>query len=191
MKSLKKWNPVLKISYHTHIYNTLLFIFIIPYHSFFHCSKFNMGVVDQLSKMCSFTHTKNSLHKRRKKPLQTVVLKVKMDCDGCERKVRHAVKSLRGVRSYEVNRKLSRVSVTGYVEQAKVLKRIKSTGKHAEPWPYAPYNMVPYPYVPGVYDKKAPTGFVRKPTQPVSPNDYGEKYTWLFNDDNTNACSIM
>ncbi|KAJ6796950.1 heavy metal-associated isoprenylated plant protein 21-like [Iris pallida] len=152
-----------------------------------------MGALDDLSDFCSLTETKKSLTTiRRKKPLQTVDLKVKMDCDGCERRVRHAVSSIRGVISAEVNRKTSRVTVRGHVEASTVLKKVKSTGKHAELWPYVPYNLVSYPYVPGVYDKKAPAGFVRKSAQAVaSPNALEEKYTWLFNDDNPNACSIM
>jgi len=91
-----------------------------------------------------------------------------------------------------VNRKQSRVTVSGHIEPGAVLKKVKSTGKKAELWPYVPYTMVAYPYVAGVYDKKAPSGFVRKAPQAMpSPNAMVEKYTWLFNDENPNACSIM
>ncbi|KAL5718873.1 Heavy metal-associated isoprenylated plant protein 20 [Ranunculus cassubicifolius] len=61
---------------------------------------------------------------------------------------------MKGVRSVQVNRKQSHVVVSGYVEPNKVLKRIKSTGKRAEFWPYVPYNLVAYPYVSQAYDKK-------------------------------------
>lgn len=92
----------------------------------------------------------------------------------------------------DVNRKQSRVTVTGYVDPNKVLKRVKSTGKRAEFWPYIPYNLVSYPYVAGAYDKRAPAGFVRNVTQAVPPsNATDEKITHLFSDDNPNACSIM
>ncbi|XP_058088551.1 heavy metal-associated isoprenylated plant protein 21-like isoform X2 [Magnolia sinica] len=115
-----------------------------------------------------------------------------MDCDGCERKVKNAVSSMKGVRTVDVNRKQSRVTVTGYVEPNKVLKRVKNTGKRAEFWPYVPYNLVYYPYVSQAYDKRAPSGYVRNVTQAL-PNPTGpdETFTTLFSDDNPHACTIM
>uniref|UniRef100_A0A175YQB5 HMA domain-containing protein n=1 Tax=Daucus carota subsp. sativus TaxID=79200 RepID=A0A175YQB5_DAUCS len=134
-----------------------------------------MGVLDHFSDLCSVSSTRKS----RRKPFQTVDIKVKMDCDGC-------------VKSVEVVRKQSRVSVTGYVEPHKVLKKVRSTGKRAEFWPYIPYNLVTYPYAPQAYDKKAPSGYVKNVAQALpSPNTPMVKYTSLFSDDNPNACSIM
>lgn len=147
-----------------------------------------MGVLDHLSDLCSVSSTRKS----KRKPMQTVDIKVKMDCDGCERRVKNAVSSMKGVKSVEVIRKQSRVSVTGYVEPNKVLKRVKSTGKIAELWPYVAYNLVSYPYVPQAYDKKAPAGYVKNVVQALpSPNAPAERYTTLFSDENPNACSIM
>ncbi|KAJ4709781.1 Heavy metal-associated isoprenylated plant protein [Melia azedarach] len=115
-----------------------------------------------------------------------------MDCDGCERRVRHAVSSMKGAKSVEVNRKQSRVTVTGYVDPNKVLKKVKSTGKRAEFWPYVPYNLVAYPYVAQAYDKKAPSGYVKNVVQALpSPNATDEKLVSLFSDENPHACSIM
>ncbi|KAK9226678.1 hypothetical protein WN943_011726 [Citrus x changshan-huyou] len=94
-----------------------------------------MGVLDHLLDLFETTP-----RGKKRKPMQTVDIKVKMDCDGCERKVRNAVSSIRGAKSVEVNRKQSRVTVTGYVDPNKVLKKVKSTGKRAEFWPYVPYN---------------------------------------------------
>ena len=117
---------------------------------------------------------------------------MKMDCDGCERRVRHAANSLRGVTSVVVNRNQSRLTVTGHVESSKVLRRVKSTGKRAELWPYVPYNLASYPYAALVYDKKAPSGFVRNVAQAFStPNAQDEMLTSFFSDENPNACSIM
>lgn len=97
-----------------------------------------------------------------------------------------------GVRTVEVVRKQSRVTVSGYVDPNKVLKRVKSTGKRAEFWPYIQYNLVHYPYVTQAYDKRAPAGFVRNVVQAVpSPNTADERITYLFSDDNPNACSVM
>lgn len=98
-----------------------------------------------------------------------------------------------GVKTVDVNRKQSRVTVSGYVEPNKVLKKVKSTGKRAEFWPYIAHNLVYYPYVAQAYDKRAPSGFVRNVAQaaPVGPNAPEERFTSLFSDDNPNACSIM
>ncbi|KAF8399025.1 hypothetical protein HHK36_014891 [Tetracentron sinense] len=146
-----------------------------------------MGALDYLSNFCTVTSTRS-----KRKPMQTVEIKVKMDCEGCERRVKHSVSSMKGVRSVEVSRKQSRVTVTGYVDPNKVLKRVNGTGKKAEFWPYVPYNLVYYPYAPQAYDKKAPAGFVRNVAQAL-PGPYAadERFTSLFSDDNPNACSIM
>lgn len=100
--------------------------------------------------------------------------------------------SLAGVKSVNVNRKQSRVTVSGYVDPNRVLNKVKSTGKRAEFWPYVPYNLVAYPYVAQAYDKRAPPGFVKNVVQALpSPNAPDEKLTTLFSDENPNACSIM
>ena len=39
-------------------------------------------------------------HKHKKKQLQTVELKVRMDCDGCELKVKKALSSLSGMSTF-------------------------------------------------------------------------------------------
>ncbi|KAJ4882611.1 Heavy metal transport/detoxification superfamily protein [Raphanus sativus] len=149
-----------------------------------------MGALDYISSFCSYTY---SNAKTKRKPLQTVEIKVKMDCDGCERRVRNVVRRMKGVKSVEVNRKQSRITVNGHVDPNKVLKRVKSTGKKAEFWPYIPQHMVYYPFAPGMYDKRAPTGHIRNPTQAFpAANSAGENYVSLFSDDNVHAaCSIM
>lgn len=94
----------------------------------------------------------------------------------------------------EVNRKQHRVTVSGYVEPNKVLKRVKSTGKRAEFWPYIPQHLVYYPYASGAYDKRAPSGYVRNVVQAALPASNAapeENIVSLFSDDNVNACSIM
>jgi len=151
-----------------------------------------MGILDHLSHVCSITETKEALKLRKKRPLQTVNIKVKMDCEGCERRVKSAVKSMRGVTSVVVNPKQSKCTVTGYVEPAKVLERVKSTGKAAEMWPYVPYTMTTYPYVGGAYDKKAPAGFVRSAPQAMAdPSAPEVRYMNMFSDENVNACTVM
>lgn len=100
-----------------------------------------------------------------------------------------------GVRKVEINRKQQKVSVSGYVEANKVLKKAKSTGKKAEIWPYVPYNLVAQPYIAQAYDKKAPPGYVRRvenTSTTASITAYEQDpYITMFSDDNPNACSIM
>ncbi|OMO55581.1 hypothetical protein CCACVL1_27177 [Corchorus capsularis] len=148
-----------------------------------------MGALDYISNFCTVTSTRT-----KRKPMQTVEIKVKMDCDGCERRVKNAVTNMKGVKSVDVNRKQSRVTVSGYVDPNKVLKRVKSTGKRAEFWPYIPQHLVYYPYVSGAYDKRAPAGFVRNVVQAYptpSSSAPEENFVSFFSDDNVHACSIM
>ncbi|KAJ4952750.1 hypothetical protein NE237_029582 [Protea cynaroides] len=132
-------------------------------------------------------------HRKKKKQMQTVELKVRMDCEGCELKVRNALSSMKGVKSVDINMKQHKVTVTGYVEPNKVLKKAQSTGKKAEFWPYIPYTLVAHPYTAQAYDKKAPPGYVRKvETHTINTiNQQEEQYTTMFSDENPNACSIM
>ncbi|GMI85538.1 HEAVY METAL ASSOCIATED PROTEIN 45, heavy metal associated isoprenylated plant protein 21 [Hibiscus trionum] len=148
-----------------------------------------MGALDYISSFCTVTERKS-----KRKPLQTVEIKVKMDCDGCERRVRNAVTNMKGVKTVEVIRKQSRVTVTGNVDPNRVLKRVKSTGKRAEFWPYIPQHVTLYPYAAGAYDKRAPAGYVRNVVQAYpapSSNAPEEKFASFFSDDNVHACSVM
>ncbi|KAI4310686.1 hypothetical protein MLD38_035644 [Melastoma candidum] len=152
------------------------------------------GTIEYLSDLVSSAAGGYRLKKKKKKPEQTVDVKIKMDCDGCERKVKNALKSLSGVKKVEINRKISKASVTGYVDQAKVLKAAKSTGKKVEIWPYVPYTLVKQPYDPKAYDKKAPAGHVRNVEFSANVENIVpvyDPYTNLFSDENPNACSIM
>ncbi|KAL9261841.1 Heavy metal-associated isoprenylated plant protein 21-like protein [Drosera capensis] len=147
-----------------------------------------MGILDHVVDYCDVNTPKS----KRKKQHQTVDIKVKMCCGGCERRVKNSLSGVKGVKSVNVNRKDSRVTVDGHVEPKEVLEAVKSTGKAAEFWPYVPYNLVYYPYAAQAYDKKAPAGLVKSVPQAMpTPNAREEQYTSLFSDDNPNACSIM
>ncbi|KAI0494718.1 hypothetical protein KFK09_024861 [Dendrobium nobile] len=143
-----------------------------------------------LSSLLGYGHS----HKKNRRQLQTVELRIRMDCDGCELKVKKALSYMKGVQSVEINRKLNKVTVTGYIELNKVLKRVQSTGKKVEIWPYVPYNLVRQPYVAGTYDKRAPPGYVRN-LEAITVQSHAireeDQFTNLFSDDNPNACSIM
>ncbi|XP_042386274.1 heavy metal-associated isoprenylated plant protein 27-like [Zingiber officinale] len=155
-----------------------------------------MGVLELVSELCSLPCSHGKL--KKKKPLQTVELKVRMDCEGCERRIRHALEGMKGVRSVEVDPKQKKVTVEGYVEVKKVMRRIeRKTGKKAEPWPYVPYEVVEHPYAPGAYDKKAPPGYVRNVLSDPEAATLARasstevKYTTAFSDDNPNSCAVM
>ncbi|XP_078173697.1 heavy metal-associated isoprenylated plant protein 27-like [Carex rostrata] len=141
-----------------------------------------------------------SLHSRKKlkKQLKTIELKIIMDCEGCERKVRKALEGIKDVTEFKLEPKQKKVTVTGYIEQEKLIKRLRyKTGKRVEPWPYVPYDVVAHPYAPGAYDKKAPPGYVKNvlvdpDAAPLAQaNSLEEKYSSAFSDENPNACAIM
>ncbi|KAK2435149.1 Heavy metal transport/detoxification superfamily protein [Trifolium repens] len=156
-----------------------------------------MGALDHISDFfdCSY---RSSKYKKKLKQFQTVELKVKMDCEGCERKVKKSVERMKGVTQVEVDRKANKVTVTGYVEPSKVVNRMSHrTGKRIELWPYVPYDVVEHPYAPGVYDKKAPSGYVRNANYDPNVSNLARassaevRYTTAFSDDNPTACAVM
>ncbi|KAL5977142.1 hypothetical protein ACLOJK_021484 [Asimina triloba] len=77
--------------------------------------------------------------------MSIVELEVHMDCDGCARMVRKAISKLEGVDSIDIDMDKQKVTVTGYIEQRKVLKAVRRTGRKAEFWPY-PYDSQYHPY---------------------------------------------
>ncbi|KAK8625193.1 hypothetical protein V6N13_090068 [Hibiscus sabdariffa] len=155
-----------------------------------------MGVMDHVSDLFDCSHGGSKLKKKRKQ-LQTVEMKVKMDCEGCERKVKRSVEGMKGVTQVEVERKANKLTVVGYIEPSKVVARVAHrTGKKVELWPYVPYEVVAHPYAPGVYDKKAPAGYVRNTqdqqgTYLARASSTEVRYTTAFSDENPAACSVM
>ncbi|CAN6253260.1 unnamed protein product [Urochloa humidicola] len=148
---------------------------------------------------------------QRRCPVQAVELRVKMDCERCEREVKKALSGIRGVQHVEVNRLQQKVTVTGEVDPLAVLRRAQSTGKKAEPWPqnhpaggyyYGPATAV------ALYDGRwaahlqahdggslaSPAGYYHHPparSVEAAAAIGAEQITNLFSDDNPNACSLM
>ncbi|ESQ33965.1 hypothetical protein EUTSA_v10009052mg [Eutrema salsugineum] len=54
---------------------------------------------------------------------------VPMDCAGCEKKVRKALENIKGVHDVQIDMKQQKVTVTGSVEQKKVLKVARNITK--------------------------------------------------------------
>ncbi|CAK9134547.1 unnamed protein product [Ilex paraguariensis] len=154
-----------------------------------------MGVLDHLSDM--FDCTSGDFKHRNRKQFQTVELKVKIDCEGCERRVRRALEGMKGVSSVVIEPRQHKVTVVGYVEPQKVVSRVTHrTGKKVELWPYVPYDLVAHPYAAGVYDRKAPAGYVRYSEDPRASqlgraSSTEVRYTTAFSDENTTACAVM
>nr|XP_043625714.1 heavy metal-associated isoprenylated plant protein 28-like [Erigeron canadensis] len=143
---------------------------------------------------------------------------VNMDCPGCERKVRKALQNLDGVESIDIDMNMQKVTVTGWVDQEKVLKKIRRTGKKAELWPFPnnPERIVftqQYTDMYSYHSDPATYFHVQQPdismynynehgyrygqitsTQesPYSSTaTFGERASVAFNDENVNACSVM
>lgn len=122
---------------------------------------------------------------------------MKIDCEGCERKVRRSVEGMKGVTSVDISPKQHKLTVVGYVDPDRVVSRVAHrTGKKAELWPYVPYDVVDHPYAAGVYDKKAPAGYVRNSEDPrinqlARASSTEVRYTTAFSDENPQACAIM
>ncbi|KAL6993410.1 Heavy metal-associated isoprenylated plant protein 26 [Sarracenia purpurea var. burkii] len=161
-----------------------------------------MGALDSLSELLHFPRSHRSKKLKKSRQLQTVEIKVRIDCDGCEKKVKKSVEGMKGVTQVEVDRKQNKLTVVGYVDPEKVVGRVRHrTGKKAELWPYVPYDVVAraaHPYAPEVYDRKAPPGYVRNVVL-QDPQTSGlaragsteVKYITAFSDDNPYACAIM
>ncbi|KDP32706.1 hypothetical protein JCGZ_11998 [Jatropha curcas] len=130
---------------------------------------------------------------KKRKQMQTVALKIRMDCDGCARKVKNVLSGVKGAKSVDIDMKQQKATVTGYVEPKKVLKAAQSTKKKVELWPYVPYTLVANPYVSQAYDKKAPANHVRAvpATATITETTVDDQYTNMFSDENPNSCSIM
>ncbi|CAN1779270.1 Heavy metal-associated isoprenylated plant protein 24 [Linum perenne] len=145
------------------------------------------GTLEYLSEILS------SSKKRKRKQIQTVALKIRMDCEGCQRKVKSVLSGVKGAKKVEVDMKQQKATVTGYVDPKKVLKAAQSTKKKVELWPYVPYNLVANPYVAQAYDKKAPPNHVRAvpATAIIDQTTVDDHYTTMFSEENPNACYIM
>ncbi|KAJ6408467.1 HEAVY METAL-ASSOCIATED ISOPRENYLATED PLANT PROTEIN 45 [Salix viminalis] len=134
--------------------------------------------------------------------LSIVELLVHMDCEGCEKRIRRAISKIEGVDSLEIDMEKQKVTVKGYVEQRKVLKVVRRTGRRAEFWPF-PYDSEYYPYASQYLDESTHTtsynyyrhgfnesvhGYFPDQAYYTIPDDT----VHLFSDDNVHAyCSIM
>ncbi|KAI6673618.1 hypothetical protein NL676_001524 [Syzygium grande] len=99
-----------------------------------------------------------------------------------------------GVDSVEVDMDSQKVTVTGYVDQRKVLKVVRKTGRKAEFWPY-PYAAqyldestysTTYNYYRHGFNESIHGYF---PNQAYSTVD--DNIVFMFSDDNVHACAVV
>ncbi|KGN57433.1 heavy metal-associated isoprenylated plant protein 28-like [Cucumis sativus] len=67
--------------------------------------------------------------------VETRVLKVHVDCQGCLQRVRKLLNRIEGVYKIDINCEQQKVTVTGNVDSTILIKKLKKLGKHAELWP--------------------------------------------------------
>ncbi|CAN4105586.1 unnamed protein product [Withania somnifera] len=143
---------------------------------------------------------------------QIVEMRVHMDCQGCQSKIRKALKKLHGVDNIDIDMNMQKVTVTGWAEQKKVLKTVRKTGRRAELWPY-PYNPEYHNYMHHYYDTfySRPGTYFAPPSSSYNYYVHGynnghahgyyaelphntifdERTRHMFSDENATGCSIM
>ncbi|CAD5196805.1 unnamed protein product [Musa acuminata subsp. malaccensis] len=66
--------------------------------------------------------------------LQTCVVKVNICCDGCQKKVKKVLHKIDGVYTTTIDVENRKVTVTGNVDPAILIRKLSKAGKHAELW---------------------------------------------------------
>lgn len=66
--------------------------------------------------------------------IQTCVLKVNIHCDGCKQKVKKLLQRIEGVYQVQIDAEQQKVTVSGSVDAATLIKKLVRSGKYAEPW---------------------------------------------------------
>ncbi|KAL9230234.1 hypothetical protein vseg_005614 [Gypsophila vaccaria] len=63
-----------------------------------------------------------------------VELKVGLHCDECIKKILKAIKKIEDIETYDIDKRLSKVTVTGRVTEEEVIRVIHKIGKTASTW---------------------------------------------------------
>ncbi|KAD4983090.1 hypothetical protein E3N88_19761 [Mikania micrantha] len=66
--------------------------------------------------------------------IQTCTLRVSLHCDGCKHKVKKILQRIEGVYQVSIDAEQQKVTVSGSVDSAILLKKLEKAGKHAEIW---------------------------------------------------------
>nr|GME09312.1 heavy metal-associated isoprenylated plant protein 33-like [Ipomoea batatas] len=76
----------------------------------------------------------NVYHSLLSECLSTCVLKVNIHCDGCKHKVKKILQKIEGVYKIGIDSESGKVTVSGNVDPATLIKKFTKHGKHAELW---------------------------------------------------------
>lgn len=66
--------------------------------------------------------------------IQTCFLRVNIHCDGCKQKIKKKLQKIEGVYSVKIDAEQGKVTVSGNVDPATLIKKLDKAGKHAELW---------------------------------------------------------
>ncbi|XP_022726295.1 heavy metal-associated isoprenylated plant protein 37-like [Durio zibethinus] len=66
--------------------------------------------------------------------IRTCDLKVNIHCDGCKQKVKKLLQRIEGVYQVSIDAEQQKVTVSGSVDSATLIKKLVRAGKHAEVW---------------------------------------------------------
>ncbi|KAL6187636.1 hypothetical protein ACLB2K_039034 [Fragaria x ananassa] len=66
--------------------------------------------------------------------IQTCYLKVNIHCDGCKQKVKKLLQRIEGVYEVSIDADQQKVTVSGVIDSANLIKKLVRAGKHAELW---------------------------------------------------------
>ncbi|GJR70569.1 putative lipoprotein [Tanacetum coccineum] len=66
--------------------------------------------------------------------IQTCTLRVNLHCDGCKHKVKKILQRIEGVYQVSIDAEQQKVTVSGSVDCATLIKKLLKAGKHAEIW---------------------------------------------------------
>ncbi|KAE9611730.1 putative heavy metal-associated domain, HMA [Lupinus albus] len=66
--------------------------------------------------------------------IQTCVLKVNIHCDGCKQKVKKLLQRIEGVYQVQIDAEQQKVTVSGCVDAATLIKKLVRAGKYAQLW---------------------------------------------------------
>ncbi|PRQ40896.1 putative heavy metal-associated domain, HMA [Rosa chinensis] len=66
--------------------------------------------------------------------IQTCVLKVNIHCDGCKQKVKKLLQRIEGVYQVSIDADQQKVTISGVIDAATLIKKLVRAGKHAELW---------------------------------------------------------
>ncbi|KAI4372003.1 hypothetical protein MLD38_010291 [Melastoma candidum] len=133
--------------------------------------------------------------------MAVIEMQVHMDCQGCGEKIKKALRKLKGIHDVHIDIPMQKVTVMGFVDQRKVLRTVRKTGRLAQPWPQQ-YNMAYTDFADHYYDQPI---FNQSHTNTYRLNarrsyadprlSYSEmvvdQHITMFSDDNAHGCAIM